>query len=207
MDFAALAQECAPWVAHQTMAAIVRTESGFRPLAIGINGGARLSRQPETKAEAVATAKWLIANGYNIDMGLGQVNSANLPKIGLTVENAFDPCQNIAASATILQGNYQAAKRKTVDEQAALHAALSAYNTGSFTRGFSNGYVQRVVNNATPQGQKPATPIPLAPAKEAKPKAKRHEKTQPPKAPQESQTNELAEGDVYKRNIKSVMVF
>lgn len=207
MDFAALAQECAPWVAHQTMAAIVRTESGFRPLAIGINGGARLSRQPETKAEAVATAKWLIANGYNIDMGLGQVNSANLPKIGLTVENAFDPCQNIAASATILQGNYQAAKRKTVDEQAALHAALSAYNTGSFTRGFSNGYVQRVVNNATPQGQKPATPIPLAPAKEAKPKAKRHEKAQPPKAPQESQTNELAEGDVYKRNIKSVMVF
>lgn len=207
MDFAALAQECAPWVAHQTMAAIVRTESAFRPLAIGINGGAKLTRQPETKAEAVATAKWLIANGYNIDMGLGQVNSANLPKIGLTVENAFDPCQNIAASATILHGNYQSAKRRTGNDQAALHAALSAYNTGSFTRGYSNGYVQRVVSNATPQGKKPATPIPLLPAKAVKPKAKQPEKARPPKAPPESQQQEQVAGDVYSRNIKSVMVY
>ena len=207
MDFAALAQECAPWVAHQTMAAIVRTESAFRPLAIGINGGAKLTRQPETKAEAVATAKWLIANGYNIDMGLGQINSANLPKIGLTVENAFDPCQNIAAAATILHGNYQSAKRRTGNDQAALHAALSAYNTGSFTRGYANGYVQRVVSNATPQGKRPATPIPLLPAKAAKPKVKQPEKERPPKAPPENSQQEKEAGDVYSRNSKSVMVY
>src|SRR5450759_5190016 len=72
MDFALLAHECAPWVAHQTMAAIVKTESAFRPLAIRVNGDARLTRQPETKAEAVVTAKWLMANGYSVDMGLGQ---------------------------------------------------------------------------------------------------------------------------------------
>ena len=156
MDFIALAQECAPWVAHETMAAIVKTESAFRPLAIGVNGGAKLARQPENKAEAVATAKWLIANGYNIDMGLGQVNSSNLRKTGLTVEDAFDACKNIAAAATILHWNYQAASRKVQGEQAALHAALSAYNTGSFTRGFSNGYVQKVVNNA---GAAPAVPV------------------------------------------------
>jgi type IV secretion system protein VirB1 len=150
MDFVALAQECAPWVAHETMAAIVKTESAFRPLAIGVNGGARLARQPENKAEAVATAEWLIANGYNIDMGLAQVNSANLRKTGLTVEDAFDACKNLTAAATILHGNYQAARRKVQGEQAALHAALSAYNTGSFTRGFSNGYVQKVVFQSTP---------------------------------------------------------
>lgn len=173
MDFIALAQECAPWVAHETMAAIVKTESAFRPLAIGVNGGARLARQPENKAEAIVTAKWLIANGYNIDMGLGQVNSANLAKTGLTVEDAFDPCKNLAAAATILTWNYQAASRKVEGEQAALHAALSAYNTGSFTKGFSNGYVQKVVNNA---GAAPAvpvvSPIPLTGAKAPKPAAK-----------------------------------
>lgn len=207
MDFAALAQECAPWVAHQTMAAIAKTESAFRPLAIGINGGAKLERQPETKAEAVATARWLIANGYNIDLGLGQVNSANLPKIGLTIENAFDPCHNIAAAATILHSNYQAAKRKTGDEQAALYAALSAYNTGSFTRGFTNGYVQRVVNNATPNGHKAAAHIPLAPLKATKPKAKQPENVGTPKMPQESGLHGLAANDVYKRNVKSVMVY
>lgn len=197
MDFAALAQECAPWVAHETMAAIVRTESSFKPLAIGINGGAKLARQPENKAEAVATAKWLIANGYNIDMGLGQVNSANLPKLGMSVENIFDPCQNIAASATILHGNYTRAKSQTQDDQAALHAALSAYNTGSFTRGFSNGYVQRVVSNA---GGNAPSPIRLIAPKPTKPKkAKQTPAKQPPPQPETD--------DVYSRNIKSVMVY
>lgn len=176
LDFLALSQECAPWVAPQTMAAIVKTESGFNPLSIGVNGGARLVRQPDNKAEAVATANWLIAKGYNIDLGLGQVNSSNLAKVGLTVDDAFEPCKNVAAAATILHGNYQAAKGKVQDDQAALHAALSAYNTGSFSKGFSNGYVQKVLNNAgaavpgvTAQA---VMPIPLAAVKTAKPAVK-----------------------------------
>lgn len=148
MDFDALVTECAPWVAPQTMAAIVKTESQFKPFAININGKVKLERQPASKEEAIVTAKWLIANNYNIDMGLGQVNSVNLPKVNLTVEDAFDACKNIAAAATILQWNYQSAFKKIPNEQEALHAAISAYNTGSFTRGFSNGYVQKVVNNA-----------------------------------------------------------
>ena len=165
MDFLALAQECAPWVAPQTMAAIVKTESAFRPLAIGVNGGAKLARQPGNKEEAVVTAKWLISNGYNIDMGLGQVNSSNLARTGLTVEDAFEPCKNVAVAATILHENYKVAQGKVQGEQAALQAALSAYNTGSFSKGFSNGYVQKVVNNAAtvaPGGAvQTVTPIPL----------------------------------------------
>lgn len=144
-----LAQQCAPQVAPQTLAAIVRTESGFQPLAIGVNGGRRLVRQPESVDEAVATAKWLIANGYSIDVGLGQVNSANLRKTGLSIEEAFDPCKNLAASATILHANYLEASRRTSSPQSALDAALSAYNTGNFVKGVSNGYVQRVHGNAT----------------------------------------------------------
>jgi len=168
MDFNALAAECAPWVAPQTMAAIVKTESQFHPLVIGINGGARLTRQPASKDEAVVTAKWLINNGYNIDLGLGQVNSNNLLKIGLSVEDAFDPCRNLTAAATILTWSYQSALRKTQNEQSALHAAISAYNTGSFSRGFSNGYVQKVINNVSYSEASPLStampplPIPLA---------------------------------------------
>lgn len=149
MDFNALSAECAPWVSSQTMAAIVKTESQFNPLAININAVARLERQPVSKAEAVVTAKWLIANNYNIDMGLGQVNSANLAKTKLSVEDAFDACKNLSAAATILQWNYESASKKISDEQAALQAAISAYNTGSLNRGFSNGYVQKVLKNAS----------------------------------------------------------
>lgn len=148
MDFNALALECAPMVSPKTLAAIVRTESNFNPLAININKGYRLERQPKNKEEAVATAQWLINNRYNIDMGLGQVNSVNLAKTKLSVNDAFDPCKNLSAAATILKWNFDSASKKIPGDQQALHAAISAYNTGSFTRGFSNGYVQKVVNSA-----------------------------------------------------------
>jgi type IV secretion system protein VirB1 len=162
MDFAALAQECAPQVAQATLAAVVQTESNFQPLAIGVNGGAKLARQPDNQAEAVATAKWLIGQGYSIDLGLGQINSGNLEMTGLTVEDAFDPCRNLAAAGKILELNYREARRKFRNEQMALRAALSAYNTGSFARGIANGYVLRVTNNA--RASEPGyvgAPIPL----------------------------------------------
>lgn len=130
------------------MAAIVRRESGFNPLSIGINGGAKLTRQPTFKQEAVVTAKWLIEHGYNIDMGLAQINVKNLAKLNLTVDDAFDACKNIAASATLLSWNYQAAKGKIAGEQQALLSAISMYNTGNASSGFSNGYVHGVVANA-----------------------------------------------------------
>lgn len=181
MDFHDLSLECAPWVAPQTMAAIVKTESQFNPLAININGGAKLERQPVNKDEAVVTAKWLIANRYNIDMGLGQVNSANLAKTNLSVEDAFDACKNLAAAATILQWNYESASKKVTGEQAALQAAISAYNTGSFTKGFGNGYVQKVLNNAavnvsrTEAGR--STVVPIALVNEDKTVANRQKST------------------------------
>jgi type IV secretion system protein VirB1 len=149
MDFASLSVECAPWVATQTMAAIVRTESQFNPLAININSKFRLERQPLTKDEAVLTAKWLLANNYNIDMGLGQVNSTNMRKTNLSVEDAFDPCKNIAAAAKILQWNYMSASKGALSEQHALRAALSAYNTGSYSRGLTNGYAFDLVMDMT----------------------------------------------------------
>lgn len=147
-SFMSLAQECAPWVAPQTLAAIVKTESQFRPLTIGVNGGARLVRQPANKQEAIVTAKWLIGNGYNVDLGLGQINSSNLAKVGLSVEDTFDPCKNLAASATIFHGGYKVARAQLPTEQGAIHAAYSIYNTGSMKKGFSNGYVQKVVANS-----------------------------------------------------------
>lgn len=157
-------------VAPQTMAAIVKTESQFRPLTIGVNGGARLVRQPASKEEAVVTAKWLIANGYNIDLGLGQVNSSNLSKTGLSVEDAFDACKNLAAAASILHANYKTARAQVPTDQGALRAAFSIYNTGSMTQGFSNGYVQKVVANASALQGVPVPvvqPIPLAGSKAA----------------------------------------
>lgn len=141
-----LLTQCAPQVAPSTMLAVIEAESGGNPLAIGINAGSQLVRQPETRAEAIATATSLLDRGVNIDMGLGQINSSNLRALGLNAETVFDACSNIAAAAKILTSNYLRANASR--RPSPLGAALSAYNTGSMSRGYANGYVGKVVRAA-----------------------------------------------------------
>ena len=132
------------------MMAIVKVESGGNPLALNVNGSRRLARQPASKAEALAWSEWLISRGYSIDMGLAQVNSANLRKLRTNIGAMFDPCANLAAGASILSREYAGASRRFGSGQDALRAALSAYNTGNHRAGFTNGYVARVSAAARP---------------------------------------------------------
>lgn len=143
-----VASECAPSVAPKTIAAIVTVESGLNPYAIGVNTGTPVEKQPTTERQAVAMAKALLARGANIDLGLAQINSKNLHWLRLSVEEAFDPCSNLRAAATVLETGFRSSKGKGSDGQAALQMALSAYNTGNHSRGFENGYVQKVLNSA-----------------------------------------------------------
>ena len=143
--FHVLAENCAPSVAPEIMEKLVRTESGFNRFAIGVNGAERRSYNPSSKEEAVRIARKFIAQDHSIDMGLGQINSANLEWLGLTVDTVFDSCTNMNASEQVLRDGYDRARKQGSDPETALHQALSAYNTGTFTRGFSNGYVERVM--------------------------------------------------------------
>ena len=142
----ALASQCAPNVAPQTVAAIVQTESHGRPFALNVNGGTQPPAQTNA-ASAAATAQRYIAAGYSVDLGLGQINSRNMRWLGLTWDTVFDPCTNVAALGRVITQNYNAAIPGR-DPQSALRVALSLYNTGSSSRGFRNGYVAKVVGNA-----------------------------------------------------------
>ena len=142
----ALASQCAPNVAPQTVAAIVQTESHGRPFALNVNGGTQPPAQFNA-ASAAATAQRYIAAGYSVDLGLGQINSRNMRWLGLTWDTVFDPCTNLGALGRVITQNYNAAIPGR-DPQSALRVALSLYNTGSSSRGFRNGYVAKVVGNA-----------------------------------------------------------
>jgi type IV secretion system protein VirB1 len=144
----ALAARCAPTVAPETLLSVVQVESRFEPLAVGVNGARRLTIGSSSADEAIAKAGALIAAGRNIDLGLAQINSRNLGWLGLSLEQAFDPCRNLAAAASVLQAGYNAETASTVGEQAALRTALSRYNTGDPVRGFNNGYVGKVTSAA-----------------------------------------------------------
>ena len=144
----ALAAQCAPAVAPETLLSVVQVESRFEPLAIAVNGAPRIAVEATSVDDAVAKASALIQAGRNIDLGLAQINSKNLSWLGLSLADVFEPCTNLRAAARILQDGYGRSDPARVGEQAALKTALSYYNTGHPARGFTNGYVGKVVSAA-----------------------------------------------------------
>jgi len=148
-ELAALALTCAPNIHPVTLDALIRHESGARQYAIGVNRkGKALPQQPHDLKAARRAAERLIAAGIDFDAGLGQINVRNWDWLGLTSTTVFDPCQNLAAAQTVLSDCYARALQGHRDQQQALRAALSCYNTGNFRRGFANGYVGKVLAQA-----------------------------------------------------------
>ncbi|WP_271023373.1 lytic transglycosylase domain-containing protein [Rhizobium sp. RCAM05973] len=125
--FIDLAETCAPAVAVETLAAVVSLESNFQPFNIRINSDLPLDRQPKSKAEAIETAARLVAEHQDIQLGLGGVGIEELNKLNLTISDAFDPCLNLKATATLLDGYYRLAMRAGAASEQAKHVMLQSY--------------------------------------------------------------------------------
>ena len=124
------------------MTAIVQVESGGDPLAIGDNT-TRRSYHPRDRASAEALARRLIAAGHSVDLGIAQINQANLAHFALNAHTVFDACANLGAGSEILAQDYAIATLRFGTGQVALHHALGMYNAGSLDAGAS--YVRRVM--------------------------------------------------------------
>lgn len=133
---------CAPAVDPVTMAAVVKQESAGQPWMLA-NNTTKKSMSFASKPAAVAAAMAAIARGDSVDMGLVQINSNNLPALGLSVEQVFDPCTNLAAGASILMTGYQ--------RTGSLSGALSMYNTGRSDSILGAAYAQKVFAQAGPK--------------------------------------------------------
>lgn len=133
---------CAANIAPATLEAVIAVESRGDPFVIFDNATHR-AWHPHDRGEATALAQRLIAVGHRVDLGLMQVDSDNLPALGLSVAQAFEPCTNIRDGGAILTHDYAYAVRLLGPGQDALKTALSLYNTGDTQRGFRNGYVAR----------------------------------------------------------------
>jgi type IV secretion system protein VirB1 len=142
---AALLQTCAPSVAPSTMSAIVRVESGGNPLAIGDISTGR-SYAPRTYADALSTAKTLIARGHSVDVGLAQINSGNFASYHTNAAQVLFPCQGLIIGSAILANAYRWSSVTFADPRRALCGAVSSYNTGSLFDGAA--YVKKVVAQA-----------------------------------------------------------
>lgn len=157
----ALAQRCAPEIATEAVVPLVLTESGGDSLQINVNRGPRV--RAGSVAEGATIVRRYMAAGYTVDVGLAQINSANFARLGVAVEQAFEPCTSLRLASTVLQHGYGLASRFYTGLDA-ISATYSLYNTGTLTRGLHNGYVGRVWSAATTTGSIDAPPrLPIAP--------------------------------------------
>jgi type IV secretion system protein VirB1 len=146
-NFKTLVARCASSVPAATLAAVARTESGNDPLALHDNT-TDTSIRPNTLNEAQFEATQLLDRGDSVDIGLMQINSANLSALGITAADALDPCTSLTGGAAVLRAAY-GGNNPDADQQVALLLALSRYNTGTPFKGIMNGYARTVVLNAT----------------------------------------------------------
>jgi len=156
LTIAMLLEQCAPQVSPVLMQALVRTESAWQPLAIGMDKAQGTVRQPATLAEAIATAKDLAAAGRRFSVGLAQIHVSNVALYGMTWEQAFDACQNLALGQKILWNFYHRASASGYSGVAAIWAALRGYNSGGVDRAVSDEYANRIfayMSSAPPQVQ------------------------------------------------------
>jgi type IV secretion system protein VirB1 len=127
------------------MTALIRVESGGRPLAIHDNTLHR-SFAPRDANQGVAWANQLLRLHHSVDLGLSQINDVNLPRLAMSVRDAFDPCINVHGGATILAADYRMASSRFGPGQFALRHAIGAYNSGSLFAGYS--YVEKILQAA-----------------------------------------------------------
>jgi type IV secretion system protein VirB1 len=151
-QFDHLAASCAFGIAPGVLRAVASKESHFDPLALHDNTR-KLTRIGADAKSAAALAQSWIALGDSVDIGLMQINAPNLPRLGLTVAQALDPCLSLAAGAAVLRDAYHQGASQA-EQQAALLIMLSRYNTGRPLAGLVNGYVGDVIGAAPP-----ATPV------------------------------------------------
>jgi len=174
-------EQCAASSAPMVMQAIVKTESNGNPLAIGLNKGYSLKYPAKTETQARKWVEYLEQNNYNFDVGLGQINIKNIHKYGYKAADVLDPCINLKIAGAILNNNYQVAKSSSKTTELALKRAISAYNTGNYTQGFTNGYVSKVLANTTLLAKADVPPIVAKPNDlpevKAKPQEPRSSKT------------------------------
>ena len=147
-DAISVAAESAPTVNARTLLAFAYYESKLHPFAVHDNTTGRTAL-PATPADATTLARSLLAQGHSLDLGVMQVNSANLARTGLTVASAFDAAASMNAGGAILVDAYHQCLHGNraathAEQQAALRCAASVYNTGREAAGVVNGYQGRV---------------------------------------------------------------
>ena len=107
--FFTLAQQCAPAIAFDLLAALSAVESGIDPLAV-IDGPKRAS--VATAGHALAAAVGVTDQGREVGVGLTGISATQLARLGVPLSDAFEPCRNLSAAQAVIEDTYRAAQQR-----------------------------------------------------------------------------------------------
>jgi type IV secretion system protein VirB1 len=171
MDIPVVVAECVNVAPAEIVSALIHVESAGAPHALTVIGkaGTALKRQPKVKSidEARRVAALKVAAGYTVKVGLMQVSSTDLARFGIPLSQGFSPCSNILAGSRVYSeitdrvaklGQYFPTYLKKTQ------AAISAYKTGSYWTGISNGYSYNVMRVMAAESQSQVAPAVKTPA-------------------------------------------
>jgi soluble lytic murein transglycosylase-like protein len=113
-------EACTRWsVPPKLVKAIARQESGWNPWAINVAGKGYM---PASRGEALGVAMPAWRQRQSFDVGLMQINSYWLRRLGLTPEYVIEPRRNIVIGTWILA--------KCLEQYGLTWRAVAAYHTG-----------------------------------------------------------------------------
>lgn len=102
--FLALAERCAPGHDPKPLAAVVRRASGYQPLSLQFDGGpgGPMKLLPSVRPEAIELATELVLAGHRVRIGLAGLDTRDLDRLGVSIGDGFDPCENVRTASRLL---------------------------------------------------------------------------------------------------------
>ena len=131
-----------------SMAVIEAESSGYVYALSGSYDQRGFFRLPKNDSEVIESriiAVESLRRDINISVGLMQINSFHINKMGVTADWVFDPCNNIRVGTSVLSESIGRLCRSGLD-QGCIEPVLREYNTGSSKPSKDgNKYVKRVM--------------------------------------------------------------
>lgn len=115
-----------PW---ELFAAIAAQESSFHPWSVNLAGRSFFARSKQEALDSIGDTK-------SYDLGLMQINSMWLPRLGVSNEDALDPVMNVMLGATILNDCIQ---------RYGTEGGIACYHAGSPNKRHGILYAQKVI--------------------------------------------------------------
>ncbi|HEV2603754.1 MAG TPA: type IV secretion protein [Microvirga sp.] len=129
----ALVERCAPGgVPREPLVAIVREASGGEPFLISFGGERRgpVKVLASSREEAVElTTEAIVAGEPRVAIGLAQLDTSQLQRMGLSVTQAFEPCRHVKATGQLFNERFEAALRHGRDRNVALAGVTASFRT------------------------------------------------------------------------------